>query len=113
MRQGVSDDTAYDAARKAMANYLIMPYDKNNRDLTPGSPMLGLSVNKQMLMKTLPSLFVAPVMFLWRVALRGHKLRRLVTAAPDTISQDGRDLSSAGRLRPGLLHHCHQGQRRR
>ncbi|GFO49104.1 hypothetical protein PoB_007560900 [Plakobranchus ocellatus] len=26
-----------------MANYLITPYAKNNRDPTPGSPMLGLS----------------------------------------------------------------------
>ncbi|GFO19083.1 hypothetical protein PoB_004558800 [Plakobranchus ocellatus] len=32
------------AARKAMANYLIMLYAKNNQDPTPGSPMLGLSV---------------------------------------------------------------------
>ncbi|GFO44098.1 hypothetical protein PoB_007060300 [Plakobranchus ocellatus] len=27
-----------------MANYLIMPYAKNNQDLTPGSSMLGLSM---------------------------------------------------------------------
>ncbi|GFN82768.1 hypothetical protein PoB_000927400 [Plakobranchus ocellatus] len=27
-----------------MAKYLLMPSTKNNQDLTPGSPMLGLSV---------------------------------------------------------------------
>ncbi|GFO37887.1 anaphase-promoting complex subunit 4 [Plakobranchus ocellatus] len=32
------------AARKAMANYLIMPYAKNNQDPTPGSPLPGLSM---------------------------------------------------------------------
>ncbi|GFO28407.1 hypothetical protein PoB_005491200 [Plakobranchus ocellatus] len=31
-------------------NYLIMPYAKNNRDPTPGSPMLGLSVGPTLLM---------------------------------------------------------------
>ncbi|GFO49130.1 hypothetical protein PoB_007563500 [Plakobranchus ocellatus] len=30
--------------RKAMANYLIMRYAKNNQNPTPDSPMLGLSV---------------------------------------------------------------------
>ncbi|GFN75859.1 hypothetical protein PoB_000236500 [Plakobranchus ocellatus] len=34
------------AARKAMANYLIMPYAKNNQDPTPSSPMPGLRVRK-------------------------------------------------------------------
>ncbi|GFO38706.1 hypothetical protein PoB_006521100 [Plakobranchus ocellatus] len=32
------------AARKAMANYLITPYAKNNQDPIPGSPMLVLSL---------------------------------------------------------------------
>ncbi|GFN81640.1 hypothetical protein PoB_000814600 [Plakobranchus ocellatus] len=32
------------AAQKAMANYLVMSYAKNNHDRTPGSPMLRLSV---------------------------------------------------------------------
>ncbi|GFO23161.1 hypothetical protein PoB_004966600 [Plakobranchus ocellatus] len=32
------------AARKAMANYFIMPYAKNNHGSTPGSPMLRLRV---------------------------------------------------------------------
>ncbi|GFO33027.1 hypothetical protein PoB_005953200, partial [Plakobranchus ocellatus] len=30
------------AARKAMANYLMLSYAKNNQDPTPGSPSLGL-----------------------------------------------------------------------
>ncbi|GFN86254.1 hypothetical protein PoB_001276000 [Plakobranchus ocellatus] len=37
------------AARKAMANYLIMPYAKNNQNPTPGSPMLGLRVRPTLL----------------------------------------------------------------
>ncbi|GFO21838.1 hypothetical protein PoB_004834300 [Plakobranchus ocellatus] len=40
----LSDPAKVKAARKAMANYLIMPYAKNNQDPTTGSPMLGLSV---------------------------------------------------------------------
>ncbi|GFN99990.1 hypothetical protein PoB_002649600 [Plakobranchus ocellatus] len=32
-----------------MANYLIMPYAKNNQDPTPGSQMLGLSVGPTLL----------------------------------------------------------------
>ncbi|GFO31816.1 hypothetical protein PoB_005832100, partial [Plakobranchus ocellatus] len=34
------------AARKAMANYLMMPYAKNNQNPTPCSPMLGLSLDR-------------------------------------------------------------------
>ncbi|GFO49840.1 rho GTPase-activating protein 18, partial [Plakobranchus ocellatus] len=37
------------AERKAMANYLIMPYSKNNQNPTPGSPMLGSSVGPALL----------------------------------------------------------------
>ncbi|GFN94485.1 hypothetical protein PoB_002099100 [Plakobranchus ocellatus] len=37
------------AARKAKANYLIMPFAKNNQDHTPGSPMLGLSMGPSLL----------------------------------------------------------------
>ncbi|GFO33394.1 hypothetical protein PoB_005989900 [Plakobranchus ocellatus] len=32
-----------------MANYLIMPYAKNNQDPPPGSPMLGLSTGSTLL----------------------------------------------------------------
>ncbi|GFN89395.1 hypothetical protein PoB_001590100 [Plakobranchus ocellatus] len=38
------------AARKATANYLIMPYAKNNQDPTPGSTMHGLSVGPFLLL---------------------------------------------------------------
>ncbi|GFO21536.1 hypothetical protein PoB_004804100 [Plakobranchus ocellatus] len=37
-----------------MANYLIMPYAKNNQNPTPGSPMLGLNVGPTLLF--IPSL---------------------------------------------------------
>ncbi|GFO03336.1 collagen alpha-4(vi) chain [Plakobranchus ocellatus] len=43
-------------ARKVMANYLIMPNGKNNQDLTPGSPKLGLSVRPTLLYTDKPKL---------------------------------------------------------
>ncbi|GFO45933.1 hypothetical protein PoB_007243800 [Plakobranchus ocellatus] len=44
-----SDPVKVKAARKAMANCLIMPYAKNNQDPTPGYPMLWLSVGLTLL----------------------------------------------------------------
>ncbi|GFO22168.1 hypothetical protein PoB_004867300 [Plakobranchus ocellatus] len=37
------------AARKAMANYLILPYARNIQDPTPGTPMFRLSVGPTLL----------------------------------------------------------------
>ncbi|GFN82237.1 hypothetical protein PoB_000874300 [Plakobranchus ocellatus] len=45
-------------AGRAMVNYLIIPYAKNNQDPTPGSPVLGPSMGPTLLvlMKALCSI---------------------------------------------------------
>ncbi|GFO42209.1 hypothetical protein PoB_006871400 [Plakobranchus ocellatus] len=56
--RSLSTSAKVKAARKGIANYLIMPHAKNNQDPTTGSLMFGLSVGPTLLLFPIQTKFI-------------------------------------------------------